>query len=82
METKKLVRYSDDKMLFGVASGLAGYLNVDPVIVRLAFVLLTLFGHGVGLVIYFVMALIMPEEAAPIAKVDVLDEEEIVIKGS
>ncbi len=82
MENKKLVRYSDDKMLFGVASGLAGYLNVDPVIVRLAFVLLTLFGNGIGLVIYVVMALIMPEEAAPAAKVYVLDEEEIVIKGS
>ena len=82
METKKLVRYSDDKMLFGVASGLADYINVDPVIVRLAFVLLTLFGHGVGLIIYVIMILIMPEEAAPAAKVDVLDEEEIVIKGS
>ena len=81
MESKKLVRYSDDKMLFGVASGLADYLNVDPVIVRLAFLLLTLFGNGIGLVIYIVMALIMPEVAAPAAKVDILDEEEIIIKG-
>ena len=82
MESKKLVRYSNDKMLFGVASGLADYVNVDPVIVRLAFVLLTLFGNGIGLVIYVVMALIMPEETAPAAKVDILDEEEIIIKGS
>ena len=82
METKKIVRYSDDKMLFGVASGLADYINVDPVIVRLAFVLLTLFGNGIGLVIYFIMAFIMPEEPTLAAKVDVMDEEEIVIKGS
>jgi phage shock protein PspC (stress-responsive transcriptional regulator) len=82
MENKKLVRYSDDKMLFGVASGLADFINIDPVIVRLAFVLLTLFGNGIGLVIYFVMALIMPEESGPAAKVNILDEDEIIIKGS
>lgn len=81
MESKKLVRYSDDKMLFGVAGGLADFVNVDPVIVRLAFILLTLFGNGIGLIIYVVMALIMPEVAAPAAKVNVLDEEEIIIKG-
>ncbi len=81
MEDKKLVRYSDDKMLFGVAGGLADFVNVDPVIVRLAFILLTLFGNGIGLIIYVVMALIMPEVSAPAAKVNVLDEEEIIIKG-
>ena len=81
MESKKLVRYSDDKMLFGVAGGLADFINIDPVIIRLAFVLLTLFGNGIGLIIYVVMALVMPEVSAPAAKVDVLDEEEIIIKG-
>ena len=81
MESKKLVRYSDDKMFFGVAGGLADFINIDPVIIRLAFVLLTLFGNGIGLIIYVVMALIMPEVSAPAAKVDVLDEEEIIIKG-
>ena len=81
MENKRLVRYSDDKLFFGVAGGLADYINVDPVIVRLAFVLLTLFGNGIGLIIYVVMALIMPEVVAPAAKVNVLDEEEIIIKG-
>ncbi len=82
MEDKKLVRSSDDKMCCGVASGLANYINVDPVIIRLAFVLLTLFGNGIGLIIYIVMFFIMPEEAGPVAKVDILDDEEIIIKGS
>ena len=82
MENKKLARYTDEKMVSGVASGLADYINIDPVIIRLAFVLLTLFGNGIGLIIYIVMAIIMPEEAAPAAKVNILDEQEIVIKGS
>jgi hypothetical protein len=39
MSDKKLFRSMDDRMFFGVASGLAHYLNVDPVLVRLFFVL-------------------------------------------
>ena len=39
MSEKQLVRSQDDKMLFGVCGGLAEYLNIDPVLVRLFFVL-------------------------------------------
>ncbi len=81
MSDKRLVRSRNDKMLFGVCSGLANYLNIDPVIVRLLAVLLTLW-HGVGLPIYLVLALIMPEEPEITPKANAFDEEEIVIKGS
>ena len=50
-------------------------------LVRLLAVLLTLW-HGVGLPIYLVLALIMPEEAEITPKANAFDEEEIVIKGS
>lgn len=79
MSEKRLVRPRDDRMLFGVASGLAHYLNIDPVIIRLLFVLLALAG-GHGLLIYLVLAIIMPEETLPSAKANVFDEEEIVVK--
>ena len=36
--SKKLMRKRSDQMIFGVASGIADYLNIDPVIVRLLFV--------------------------------------------
>jgi phage shock protein PspC (stress-responsive transcriptional regulator) len=68
-------------MLFGVCAGLAHYLNIDPVIVRLVMVLLTLW-NGIGLLAYVVLAIIMPQEPDMAPKANAFDEEEIVIKGS
>ncbi len=58
---KKLTRSSNDKMFAGVAGGLAEYLDMDPVIIRLIFVLLAASG-GHGLLIYFILWLLMPED--------------------
>lgn len=58
MNDKKLTRSTTDRMWLGVAAGLADYLNIDPVIVRLIFVLTA--GHG-GLIAYILLALLMPE---------------------
>ena len=77
--SKKLRRKRSDQMIFGVASGIADYLNIDPVIVRLLFVLMALTG-GHGILVYLVLTIIMPEEGAPVGKAHVFDEEEIVIK--
>ena len=60
MSEKRFVR-SDDKMIAGVAAGIANYLGLDPVLARLAFVLFTLFG-GAGGLIYLVLWIIMPKE--------------------
>jgi phage shock protein PspC (stress-responsive transcriptional regulator) len=68
-------------MLFGVCAGLGHYLNIDPVVVRLVMVLLTLW-NGIGLLAYVVLALLMPQEPAVAPKANAFDEEEIVIKGS
>ncbi len=59
METKKLYRSKSDKMVGGVCGGLGEFLGVDPTLVRLAFVLLTIFG-GSGLLLYIIMWLIVP----------------------
>ncbi len=59
--SKKLTRSSNDVMIAGVAAGLADYLNIDPVLVRVLFVILTLCG-GPGLVAYIILWLIMPQE--------------------
>lgn len=77
---KRLVRKASDKMFFGVAAGLADYLNIDPVLVRLVFVIMTLAG-GPGLLLYIVMAILMPEEGSAYtgAKAQPFDEEEIVV---
>ncbi len=62
MKEKRLMRSMDDRMIAGVAGGLADYLDVDVTLVRLAFVILALAG-GPGLLIYLVLWFVMPEPA-------------------
>jgi len=47
-----------DGKVFGVCSGLAKYMNVDPMIVRLVFVAGTIFGFGSFVLIYLAIALL------------------------
>ncbi len=61
MESKRLFRSRTDVMLGGVCGGLAKYLNVDPTVVRLVFVLLFFIGGG-GFWIYLVLWFITPVE--------------------
>jgi phage shock protein PspC (stress-responsive transcriptional regulator) len=58
---KKLTRNTSDKMIAGVCSGLADYLNVDVTIVRLGFVALTIVTGGVGAVAYAAGWIVVPE---------------------
>lgn len=80
MSEKQLLRSQDERMLFGVCGGLADYLNIDPVLVRLFFVLLAL-STGWGFIVYLLLAILMQEEQ-PVAKANSFDEEEIVIKDA
>lgn len=78
MGDKQLLKSQEDRMLFGVSGGLAEYLNIDPVLVRLFFVLLAL-STGWGLIVYILLAILMKEEK-PVAKANSFDDEEIIIK--
>ncbi|MDO8750847.1 MAG: PspC domain-containing protein [Dehalococcoidia bacterium] len=74
MTPKRVRKSSLDKMLFGVAGGLAEYFNIDPVLVRLAFVL-SIFAGGVGIIAYIVLAIIMPQgESTAAHPADVVKE--------
>lgn len=57
---KKLQRSRTNRVFFGVCGGLAEYLGMDPVVMRLIFVLVTLFG-GTGVVAYIIGVIIIPE---------------------
>lgn len=59
----KLMRSRNERMIAGIAAGLGRYLLIDPVIIRLAFVLLA-FSGGIGLLFYPTLWLIMPREPA------------------
>ena len=62
METRKLYRSKTDKMISGVCSGLAQYFGVDATLVRLVFALLVFFGVGSGVLLYIILAIVMPLE--------------------
>lgn len=61
---KKLTRSRDDRFVGGVAAGIANRLDVDPLLVRIAFAASLIFG-GLGLVIYLVLLISMPIEGDP-----------------
>ena len=62
-EVKKLYRSRTDRMIAGVCAGLGDYLNIDPTVVRLLFVLgFFLTGPGI-LIAYLILAIIVPEPA-------------------
>lgn len=59
--TGRLTRSNTDRIVAGVCGGIANYLNVDPTLVRLAFVLLVLLA-GVSPLIYLVLWAVLPTE--------------------
>ncbi len=63
MESKRLYRSRNQCMICGVCGGIAEYFNVDPTIIRLAWVLFSLAG-GSGLLVYFIAAIIIPEDSS------------------
>jgi phage shock protein PspC (stress-responsive transcriptional regulator) len=60
-QTKRLYRSTSDRTLGGVAGGLARYLEIDPLFVRLAFAVMGLM-NGIGVLIYGIMWLVVPDE--------------------
>lgn len=62
MNEKKLYRSNSDKMIAGVCGGLGHYFGVDPTLIRLLFALLLVFGVGSGIILYIVLAIVIPPE--------------------
>ena len=61
-DVKILTRSKSNKMVAGVCAGLAEYLNMDPTVVRLLFVLGFFALHGGLILAYIILAIITPEQ--------------------
>ncbi|MBN1199179.1 MAG: PspC domain-containing protein [Bacteroidales bacterium] len=61
MEPRRLYRSTSDRVIGGVASGLASYFKLDPLLVRLLFVIFTLVGGG-AVLIYIILWIVTPDE--------------------
>jgi phage shock protein C len=59
--SERLYRSPEDRMLAGVAGGLAEMWDVDPSLVRIVWALVVLFSGGIALLVYIVMAIVVPE---------------------
>lgn len=63
MEGKRIFRSMTNRKLCGVCGGLGEYLNLDPTVIRLLWVLLCIPTFSTAAIVYIVAAIIMPEEA-------------------
>ncbi|WP_277466033.1 PspC domain-containing protein [Parabacteroides sp. PF5-6] len=61
-QKKRLMRSRTEKMIGGVCGGIAKYLDIDPTIARVAYVLLSVFTVFAGAIVYLILWMIMPEE--------------------
>lgn len=58
---KRLYKSTTDKKLCGVCAGVAQYFDLDPTLIRLAWVIFTLLG-GSGIIAYIIAAIVMPAQ--------------------
>lgn len=64
MDEKKLLRSTKNRMVCGVCGGLGLYTGIDPTVIRVLYVIISLVaGAGfLGLILYFILAVIIPED--------------------
>lgn len=62
MNTQRVSRSRSDRLIAGVASGLAHYFQIDPILVRIIFVVLAMMFNVVGVVAYLALWVLLPNE--------------------
>lgn len=67
MTRRKMYRSREDRMVWGVAGGLAEHLDVDPVLVRVGFVILA-FVSGLSVLAYILLAILAPNKPEGVAE--------------
>ncbi len=63
-KTDRLHKSATNSVLFGVAGGMAEYFDIDPTLMRIAWVLVIAVSAGTALLAYIILAIIMPKEAS------------------
>lgn len=72
---KRMYRDSDSRVLGGVCSGMGAYFNIDPVLLRILFVLLAFVGAGISVVIYLVFWIVVPKTRTTAQRLEMKGEE-------
>jgi len=66
--TRRIYRDPDNRMIGGVCGGLGAYLGIDPVIVRILFILFLIF--GIGFLVYIILWIVVPEARTTAQKLE------------
>ena len=61
-DVKKMERPLNGRKLAGVCAAIANYANIDVTVARVAYTLLTVFSAFSGVIVYFILMLLIPEE--------------------
>lgn len=69
LKPKRLYRDQDNRVIAGVASGIAQYFNIDPIIIRIIFVISVFLG-GTGILIYIILWIAVPEAESAAQKLE------------
>ncbi len=59
---KRLYRSQRDRKLAGICAGLADYVGIDPVLMRVAWVMLAFLSVGIAILLYLVLIFVIPDE--------------------
>lgn len=62
MEPKKLYRSTDNRMVAGIAAGMADYFNLDPTVLRVGWIILTIITGGMAILAYLILIFVIPNE--------------------
>ncbi len=71
---RRMYRDPDNQIIGGVCSGLGANLNIDPVFVRILFVIFTL-AYGIGVLVYILMWIVIPEARTAAEKLEMFGEQ-------
>jgi phage shock protein PspC (stress-responsive transcriptional regulator) len=69
----RMYRDPDNRVIGGVCSGMGAYWNIDPVIVRIIFIALSLAG-GIGVMVYLILYIVLPEAKTTAQKIEMKGE--------
>ena len=71
---RRMYRDPDNRILGGVCSGMSAYWQIDPIILRILFVIAFL-GFGTGLIIYIILWIVLPEAKTKAQKLEMMGEK-------
>jgi phage shock protein PspC (stress-responsive transcriptional regulator) len=72
---KRMYRDGEGRVLGGVCSGMGAYFNLDPVFIRILFVILAFLGVGISILIYLILWIVVPEAKTTAQRLEMRGEE-------